>query len=108
MNEITEEVRKLIEKKYHITEENRNSIYFGYSKQRGYPSFRYEKRTRNVVRMDRVDHSRNSMIAVEVKTTIYSLMEEGISPVDAQEIFLHRHTEVMKSLLNQYGGIDIN
>lgn len=106
MDEITEKIRDVIRDKFHIKKETGTYIEFKYNKYRGAPDFKYDKLNQNVVRVDKRDDTRNQAISVEVKTSIYALLKEGVSPVDAQQVFLNRQTEEMRLLVKQYGGIE--
>lgn len=105
MDNVLVEIRKKIEEKWYITGETSNRIYFKYSLDRGTPKFYFNKLTMDVVRDDKLkDSSRAEMSTVEVRTTIYSLLDDAITPVDAQELFNKRNEPYYKDLLSKYGG----
>ncbi|PHE64422.1 hypothetical protein COF68_06185 [Bacillus toyonensis] len=106
MTNVTDQVRQTIEDNWELTNETANVIYFKYSSKRGMPKFTYAKDTQKVTLAEKVKDSQKEAISVEVKTTIYSLFKEGVEKIDAQTVFVERHTDEMKEIVKEYGGID--
>ena len=101
-----EQVQQLIEDKWIVTNETSNRIYFKYENMRGTPKFYFNKNSLQVIRMDASKEFSKEAISVEVKTTIYNVIDENIKPMNAQDVFSNRNTEEVKELLTKYGGKD--
>ncbi|MEC2463752.1 hypothetical protein P9X10_02395 [Bacillus cereus] len=101
----TDKVKAIIEEKgWDITNDTVNTIHFRYSTRRGAPKFIYKKDTETVNLAEKTLDSRKEAISVEVKTTIYNAIKEGVEIVDSQRVFLERNTDEMKELIELYGG----
>ncbi|MGF2715809.1 hypothetical protein ACQUY5_26820 [Bacillus cereus] len=104
MTNTTDKVREIIKENWDFTNETPNTIHFRYGKMRGEPKFIYKKDLEKVNLVDKTLDSRKEALSVEVKTTIYSQIKEGVEVIDAQKVFLERNTEEMKKIIEQYGG----
>lgn len=104
MSNSVEKVVDLIKKTWVVTDETANRIYFKYKERRGVPRFYFNKNTLEVVRIDTSRVSSKDAISVEVHTAIYSLLDEEVKPVTAQEVFNNRHDKYIENLVLRYNS----
>lgn len=106
MGNKVERIVDLIKEKWIVTNETSNRLYFKYEHMRGTPKFYFNKNTLDVIRIDKSKEFSKEAISVEVKTTINNLIDENITPMNAQDVFSNRNTDEVKELLTKYGGKD--
>lgn len=99
-----DKVVEFIHNEYVVVSESDREIQFNYDNLRGSTKYTFDKNTLKVSRIDEGELSSQQYLSVEVHTSIYSILDDTIKPIKAQEVFERRKDQDILDLLKEYGG----